>query len=52
MIYFIIALLIVVFIRIKWKPYLDIFTDNNGKRHIIIWYNSKEGRKYKDLLND
>ena len=51
MIYFIIILLILIFIRIKWRPYLDIFTDNNGKIHIIVWYNFKEGRKYKDLLN-
>lgn len=55
MIYFILILIIVliaIFIRIKWKPYIDIFTDNRGINHILVWYNSKNGRKYKDLLND
>ena len=31
------------------SPYLDIFKDNDGKTHIILWYNTNYGRKYISL---
>lgn len=47
MIHIVILIGIFIFIKIKWNPYLDIFKDNKGKNHIIIWYGKE--RKYINL---
>lgn len=49
MIYFIIIIGILIFVKIKWNPYLDIFKDYRDKNQIIIWYNKGKERKYFNL---
>lgn len=47
MIYLIILLIILYFIN----PYIDMFRDYRGKKHMIIWYNNiiTNERKYYQL---
>ena len=49
MITLIIILLVLLFVIMKWKPFLDI-TKIDGDYQIILWYNGNNGeRKYINL---
>ena len=47
-----IILLLIVICLFFFSPYIDIFTDYRGKKHIIIWYSIRGRRKFVNLLGN
>ena len=38
---------------IYYNPWIDIYKDYRGEKHIVLWYNDLKGeRKFIDLLGD
>jgi len=47
----IIILLIIFFITLYIRPWIDIYKDYRGIQHITLWYNNHKGeRKYINLI--
>ena len=42
----IIFLLILILALWYFRPWFDSYTDENGEKHIVLWYNWITGRKF------
>ena len=50
MIYLIILVIILIIIYKLYNPFIDIFEDYRGEKHIILWYNGKNKREYINIV--
>lgn len=50
MIYLIIFIIIFTILYSIYDPFIDIFEDYRGEKHIMLWYNKKGKRKFINII--